>query len=218
MLINLDTKEVFIHIPKTGGHTVGHSLRYWKVLDGATHTHINIEQFKETVKNFSEYKIYTFVRNPYTRFNSMYNFLLIMGYVDDTPITFATNIFLGKYELVFVNPMCYFCKKEQLTDFGRVETFDEDFKRMFKCENLGIKNKTNYGDVYERFPQLRDMVARLYYEDFVDFGYEIQPFIYKNIKLTWQTEDLKEIGDMYIKNVTTHSVCDNVPLIFIKGK
>lgn len=219
MLINLETKEVFVHIPKTGGTTVAYSLQKWKSLIDFSNAHTSIDQFKEKISDYENYKYYTFVRNPYYRFTSMYNYLLFKGIVHDTPITFATNIFTGKYNLSILNPMCYFCKKIQLTDFGRLETFDEDFKRMFKCDPTYLKmNQTQSVDLYKKFPQLRDMVARLYYEDFVEFGYDIQPFIYKSIPVTWTFEKLKEHKINKVSYVKTGSVNDKIPLIFIEDK
>jgi hypothetical protein len=220
MLVNFDTKEVFIHIPKTGGTTVTYSLKNWKTVYGVSNTHTSIEQFKEKVVDSEKYKFYTFVRNPYIRFNSMYKYLLLRGDIHDTPLTFATNIFLGKYDWVFTNSMCYFCRKPQLAEFGRLETFNEDFKRIFKSEPISIKIKeTKYKDIYEEYPQLRDMVARLYYEDFVEFGYDIQSFIYKSISVTWTLEDLNKICNTYlIEENRIGSVHDKISLFFIEDK
>jgi hypothetical protein len=217
MLINLDTKEVFIHIPRTGGLSITCTLK-WKLIKGFLDGHTSIDQFKE--KNTNEYKFYTFVRNPYTRFESLYNFCIIHGYINDSPLTFATNIFLGKYDWNFTNPMCFFCRKTQLEDFGRLETFDEDFKRMFKCDYQPKKiNQLKNVNIYEKFTQLRDIVARLYYEDFIEFGYDIQPFMYKNIPVTWNIEDLTEIKThdegSYVQSGSVH---DKLPLIFIPNR
>lgn len=192
MYINYIKNHLFIHIPKTGGTSIGCSLDGYTI-DGFHKSHVALKNIQDKI-DISKFKIITFVRNPIDRFKSIYNFLLLKGIIHDTPITFATNIFLGKYDLTFTNPMCFFCRLHEVDELGRFENFENDFKRIFgvnygpaKINVLLYKN-----DIYEDFPQLKDMVKRLYYEDFIEFKYDLEPFIYKTIEFNWSTEDFKE--------------------------
>jgi hypothetical protein len=146
----------------------------------------------------------------------MYNFLLLHGKIHDTPMTFATNVFTGKYGWSFTNPMCYFCRTSDLSDIGRVENFQIDFERIFgqPAEKAVPKNKTNRPDIYTQFPLLRQMVARLYIEDFVEFKYPMDHFVYKQVPVQWSIEDFEKNErkvemEEYEK---TGSIFDRVPL------
>jgi hypothetical protein len=213
MLVNFESKLIFIHIPKTAGSTIGSTLENWRSLDGFSNAHTSAEQIKQNMDT-EGFKFVTFVRDPYARFKSLYNFLLLTGKVHDTPLTFATNIFTGKYGWSFTNPMCYFCRKKDLVDIGRVENFKEDFKRIFGQDSVIVsRNKTERPDMYAQFPQLRQMVTRLYFEDFVEFQYPMETFVYKQVPCEWTIKDLKinekTIQDEYAK---TGSIFDKIPL------
>lgn len=184
-------------------------------LAGFSNAHSSISQIKQNM-NTDGFKFVTFVRNPYDRFKSMYNFLLIKGMMHDTPVTFALNLFQKKYQWNFTHPMSFFCKMKDLDDVGRVETFEKDFQRIFnKPFEIPAKNKTERADIYTQFPQLRDMVARLYYEDFIEFKYEIDTIIYKEIPVQWKESDLEPPRTVeYIQSeyVQTGSIFDRIPL------
>ena len=219
MLVNFDSKLVFIHIPKTAGSTISSTLLDCKGIGGFSNAHSSIDQIRQNMDT-KGFKFVTFVRDPYARFKSLYNFLLLCGKIHDTPMTFATNIFTEKYGWSFTNPMSYFCRANELWDIGRVENFDKDFKRIFgrPPEPIVARNKTNRPDIYEQFPRLRQMVARLYYEDFVEFKYPMDAFVYKQVPCEWtiqdlETKDRKCIQGEYEK---TGSIFDNVPLIYSK--
>jgi hypothetical protein len=218
MLVNFESKMVFIHIPKTAGSTINSTLVDWEGIWGFSNSHSTIDQIKENLGNTEGFRFVAFVRDPYARFQSMYNFLLIHGKIHDTPMTFANNIFTGRYNWSFTNPMCYFCRISDLWDIGRVENFNQDFQRIFNrsADNIACINKTKRPDIYQQFPQLRQMVTRLYYEDFVEFKYPMDPFIYKQIQVTWSRDDLKtkERPICQIKeHELTGSIFDKVPLL-----
>ena len=223
MLVNFDSKIVIIHIPKTAVSTIGHNLKYWKSMRGFSNCHSTINQIKANLGNIEGFRFVTFVRDPYARFKSLYNYLLLTGAIHDTPITFALNIFTGKYGWSFTNPMCYFCRTSDLWDIGRVENFDQDFERIFgkPSEPIVKRNKTKLPDMYQQFPQLRQMVTRLYFEDFIEFKYPMDPFVYKQVPTLWTIEDLGSAGD-YNFNIEeyekTGSIFDRVPLIYTKKR
>ena len=119
--------------------------------------------------------------------------------------------------------MCYFCRTSDLWDIGRVENFDQDFERIFgkPSEPIVKRNKTKLPDMYQQFPQLRQMVTRLYFEDFIEFKYPMDPFVYKQVPTLWTIEDLGSAGD-YNFNIEeyekTGSIFDRVPLIYTKKR
>lgn len=217
MWVNFEYKIVFIHIPKTAGSTICSTLSDWKGISGFSNCHSTIDQIKENLGNTDGFRFVTFVRDPYARFQSMYNFLLLHGKIHDTPMTFAANIFMGRYNWSFTNPMCYFCRASDLWDIGRVENFDKDFERIFNRSSDGIVaiNRTKRPDIYQQFPQLRQMVTRLYFEDFVEFKYPMDPFVYKQVEVSWTRDDLvtRELPTHSEEYVQTGSIFDRIPLV-----
>tara|TARA_Y100000296_G_C5120514_1_gene230163 strand:+ start:139 stop:879 length:741 start_codon:yes stop_codon:yes gene_type:complete len=60
-------KIAFLHIPKTGGTSVEHTIQ--RVWGSAQERHYNVRQMQEVLENedINEYKIFTVVRNPFDR-------------------------------------------------------------------------------------------------------------------------------------------------------
>ena len=60
-------KTAFIHIPKTGGTSIEHTLQ--RVWGSAPERHYNVRQMQEVLENedIDEYKIFTVIRNPFDR-------------------------------------------------------------------------------------------------------------------------------------------------------
>ena len=72
-MINHKYKFIFLHIPKTGGTSIGQTLS--NMLDDYTRYEgfeIHYEKFDK--KLFQDYFVFTFVRNPWDRFYSQYKF------------------------------------------------------------------------------------------------------------------------------------------------
>jgi hypothetical protein len=140
--------------------------------------------------------------------------LIIHGKCHDTPLTFAINIFTGKYGWSFTNPMCYFCKTSDLSEIGRVENFKKDFIKIFGIEPDKSRNKIDRPDIYVQFPQLRHMVSRLYMEDFIEFKYPLDPFIYKQVPVPWTIEDVEKIEKKCSQDdyTSSGSIFDEIPL------
>jgi hypothetical protein len=185
MLINHDEKWVFIHVPKTGGQSIKGTLTGY-CTRGIIESHITLGQIQEKI-DVREFKKVVFVRNPIDRFKSLYNFLLLTGRINDTPITLASKIFSEKIDSQYMHPMCSFCRINEVDEVGRFENIQTDFNRIFKTNNVLCKiNATDYEvDIYQEFPQLKNMIKRLYFEDFIEFKYDLQPFIYKTLNITW---------------------------------
>ena len=85
MIIDESTKTIFLHNPKCGGTFFQKSYKrchptypfqlYWSLLDKETNvdlTHINIHTLPRFVPDYLDYRVLTFVRNPYNRFVSAF--------------------------------------------------------------------------------------------------------------------------------------------------
>lgn len=96
-MILIHKKILFIHIPKTGGTTIGNILhpnnkplykdrlskgkKYSDFLEGREHfaEHLNYDFYKEYARgqmmNLEDFFVFTFVRNPYSRLYSGWKFI-----------------------------------------------------------------------------------------------------------------------------------------------
>ena len=73
-------KIIFLHIPKTGGTSLSHTIRKHPFFIGskAYHDHKKISEFKKIVptSRFKRCFKFTCVRNPFSMLVSLYNFIL----------------------------------------------------------------------------------------------------------------------------------------------
>jgi len=186
-------KCIFVHIPKTGGISVARALfdqrgghmtaRYYKQLFG--------------VFTFNKYFSFAFVRNPYSRLFSAYNFLMEGGYDERDKKWAAENIihyetfheFVKKWldreniykKNHFVPQSHYVCNQNfeiQVDFIGRFEKLNVDFQEI--CNKLNIDSKLphynssstkkNWRTFYDK--QTLKMVEDIYQKDFEAFGYD----------------------------------------------
>src|SRR5699024_5979694 len=145
-------KCIFVHIPKTGGISVNRAL-----FGGRGGGHKTIRHYKQIFGVFTlrEYYSFTFVRNPYSRLVSAYNFLIEGGYGAKDKSWSEKNIiqyesfreFVKKWldreniykKNHFVPQSHYVCNQnfEIEVDFiGRFENINEDFQKV--CNELHI--------------------------------------------------------------------------------
>jgi len=73
MIINDQQKYIFIHIPKNAGCSIASILTQKHSNIYKTHTTANILQ--KSLSNYNDYYSFAFVRNPWDRLFSLYNFL-----------------------------------------------------------------------------------------------------------------------------------------------
>ena len=72
MMISKDKKCIFIHIPKTAGTSIEKMIQGEKYIKGWS-SHQKINEYKDDDK-FHEYFKFSFVRNPYERILSVFNY------------------------------------------------------------------------------------------------------------------------------------------------
>lgn len=193
-----ETKSIFIHIPKAGGISIIKSL-YGEEANGFGHP--TYERFLRMYgkKQYESYFKFTFVRNPWDRLLSAYNFLKKGGmnhldkqFSDDVLKNYnsfesfvmdginETNIekwvhFIPQYRYI------YDAKMNLVVDYvGRFENFEADFEHIRSMLQQGTplqhRNKTGeskeetYREAYT--PEMVQKVAKLYQNDIRLLGYE----------------------------------------------
>ena len=193
-----DNKLIFVHIPKTAGN----SIKYALSLKGDNHRTLSSIVDEENI-NIQEYFTFTFVRNPYSRLVSAYNFIKNGGYngnnkwdikVRDTYIKnlsfkdfvlencynkknqIKCNHFIGAVHFL---PQTYFIDTK--IDFiGKVENLQKDFDIV--CDRVGIPHLTlkhkNIGEKANYLDyydnELIEIVKSLYHDDFKKFNYKFE--------------------------------------------
>ena len=184
---------IFIHIPKTAGESVVHSL-----FGQDQSPHIPYHDFEgANPGKFRDYFKFAFVRNPWDRLVSNY-FYLREGRIKGADVRRWAEQNIAKYtdfadfvrnwltrenvqSALHFKPQHYFICDANLrrrVDFiGRFETIDADFRTI--CRRLNITaelgrlntgNHTHYREYYT--DELRERVTAVYAEDIAIFCYQ----------------------------------------------
>jgi len=189
-------KCIFVHVPKCAGTAVSRSL----FNEGVGHTTLRNYQLIFNKDEFYKYFKFTFVRNPFDRVFSAYNFLK-KGGLDRKDMEWA-SINLKDYAtfeqfikeglrkpevLSFIHfiPQHVFLTSyegEVPIDFiGHYETLEKDFE--FVCSKIGVSQKLESINVtntqnrkYFRYydPEMTEIIERVYKKDIQFFGYTFQ--------------------------------------------
>lgn len=186
-IINHKFNHIFIHIPKTAGH----SMELSPFIGGNMHETIHQLSLKEDFN--PDYFKWSFVRNPYTRIISGYFYAkdfnkdLFKDYEGDTFKDFVMNY---KNTLSDIKddssnglwfPQTYFLESEntKLDFIGRFENLAQDWifivrKILNNGKTCALKhwNKTydNHMDNYTK--EIKDTIYNIYKEDFDTYNYE----------------------------------------------
>ncbi len=192
----------FIHVPKTGGCSVSTLIynaqyfiqKYLDVLTDEDHyllLHAPAKMIKEHEKEIK--MTIAFVRNPYTRFISMFcksKDTIKHNYpISTIGITQFCKDFKQSNlddEIIF-KPMTYYLYDNStciVDNILRFENFESEVQKY--CDLMSIKlpsqiphlnqntyiDSTNYMTWYEEYPELYDFVNEVYADDFRLFNYE----------------------------------------------
>jgi len=191
-------KCIFIHIPKTAGLSISKTL-----FGNYAGTHLDIDHYIATLgrKTVNEYFKFTFVRNPWDRLYSAYNFLK-QGGMNEEDMSFEKKYLshLNSFESFVMNwldeknmflfwhfiPQFHFITSKEdrnkvVIDFiGRFENLEADFACVCKVlkisnRNLGKANinKTHSTPSYVEMysAEMIEKVERLYKKDISLFNY-----------------------------------------------
>ena len=205
-MINHKHKFIFIHIPKTGGTSVEDTLfssktrtkkNLWGGYDsnkyqtgGLQHlmaSHILTEVGGDI---FSKYFKFSFVRNPWDKMVSQYNYTIakrpdLMRHIGITESTsfkdYINHVIVAKLHVQWDHQykFLYDGNGKLLVDFiGRFENFQEDFDIV--CDKIKIprqklphtkkSKREHYTEYYD--DETRQIVAEKYAKDIEYFGYE----------------------------------------------
>jgi len=183
---------IFIHIPKTGGVSVSKGLFGQ---GGTTHAPLSAIQQAFSPDDFRSYFKFTFVRNPWDRLVSGYEFLRAgVPDVPDKQISekvaslgdFRNFVYWirdtdageGMHFLAQHNYVNTVDSEMEMDFIGHYETFDEDFSKV--AERLGIKTKLphlnatptrrHYIEYYDS--TTTDIIGNVYRKDIELFGYD----------------------------------------------
>jgi hypothetical protein len=211
-LINLRKSKnypdaIFIWIPKAAGTTIYESLGkppkfksptdlLFKNPNKGLITATHLDYAKAVRKGyidsdfFEKANKFAFVRNPYERAISLYEYHRKMGFINDklTFEGFLSWLFhhppndIGlriRYGLSLCNPQTRWLENIQLDFLGRVENFDADIQKLAADSGIqinwkGIKNQSERADFWTYYNQTTiKLVNAIYKEDFDNFGYTI---------------------------------------------
>jgi hypothetical protein len=191
-MINHEHKFIFIHISKTGGTSIEHALNPSVTLDrsnisditGNTNfvdKHWSAKQYlKEYPKEYREYFKFAFVRNPWDRMLSNYQWLMLLGIIN---CEFAQWIIKPTYGYNAYNYNRMICNNSGsiIVDYiGKFETLQQDFNKI--CNKIGIQqqtlshtNKTNHKHYTEYYnEETKQIIAQKYEKDIEYFGYKFE--------------------------------------------
>lgn len=194
----------FIHVPKTGGNSISSLIynseyfitKYINILINYDH-YLLLHAPASLVKNNENVSdMIAFVRNPYTRFISMFckskdlnmhnypiNIEGLVQFCNDFKTSNLNN------EIIF-KPMTYFIYDNStclVKNILRFEDFDNEVLVYLKLmgvennphipqtipyinNNIHINNN-NYQELYVAYPALYNFVNEIYEEDFINFNY-----------------------------------------------
>lgn len=186
------SKTIFVHIPKTAGISVVRAL-YGEVKGGG-HRKISFFQYMFG-KEFSKYFTFCFVRNPYDRLYSAYQFLIkgglnphdknayekyLMTFSDfEDFVLHGLNQKLCQEVVHFVPQTQFICDKKGkiIVDFvGKFENLQIDINtiaakmnKKVKLQHLNSSIKKDMKEIYT--VAMRQKVRELYQKDFELLGY-----------------------------------------------
>lgn len=193
-MIDHHHKFIFVHIPKCGGCSIAKILNTLPpIVDNTGHR--TLKQIFLMHPGCENYFKFTFVRNPWDRCVSLYNFWRQQSY--DHPWTyhdkrqmdfcknhsflnFLKNLNSPELDRVHTKPYFthYFSSEQRYNFVGRLENLQADFNTV--CNKIGIKeqelpheNKSkhkHYTEYYDK--ESRKIVADTFAQDIEYFKYK----------------------------------------------
>jgi chondroitin 4-sulfotransferase 11 len=186
MVTNFDPKKkiLFIHIPKTGGSTI-ENLFFGSNL----YSNHKINSAYNDPK-FDDYYRFAFVRNPYLRLISVFNYyrnrintksqisqqFLALDSLDDFVLKF------GEFKkFLLCRTQYHFYHGAEIDFLGHFEQFLDDLKFLINkfniCGEIPNKRHVRENEDMNITPEFIKMVNKKFHKDFCKFGYrKIKPY------------------------------------------
>mgnify|MGYP003685512195 CR=1 FL=1 len=187
---------IFIHLPKTAGLSIVQALTPFCDEQEYTHGHpfqSDYYKFFEALpRSAEEYYQFTFVRNPYSRLVSSYEYLKKGGQpcgydlnardrlnlLNKTFKEFVKDFDPRDSAVHFIPQIDFFNKDIDLVEIFKLETINKDFEKIcskikIPKQNVPHNNKskhTHYTEYYD--DETRQIVAEKYAKDIEYFGYK----------------------------------------------
>lgn len=186
-------KCIFIHIPKTAGSSIQEALGYQGPRDHCTYREFR----KSNPIRFNNYFKFCFVRNPYSRFISLFKYLgsggnqgshdkniseriIDEGWSINDFCDYVLSEKLFLYHPLFWPQSLYICDHEGniYVDFvGKIENIENDYmvirKTLGLSKKLERKNRSVQGNKkYALIAESKVILAEIYARDFDLFKYE----------------------------------------------
>jgi hypothetical protein len=191
-MINYNKKYIFVRIPKTASTSIG------KVLSTMWMTHTKLSELKK-MRDHHQYFIFCFVRNPWDRIYSAFEYLKQGGnskspwdiqaklkMIDVVDGNFEEFIykFVNKENSDFCNhvhfklQLDWIGNSDYIDYIGKYENLNEDWKKIsiiigetkiLPKENIS-KNRKPYRNVYN--DKMVELVYDFYKKDILEFNYE----------------------------------------------
>jgi hypothetical protein len=190
-----ETKSIFIHIPKAAGTSIARSIYGMNVGHRKASDYIAVSD-----SEFKKYYRFSFVRNPWDRAISAYNFVKQGGTSLVQPLpnniykssmfntfeTFVTEWLpyqdLRKTDVVFEPQYKYVydTNNQLLVDFiGKIENIDTDLKKIklqinkkIEVKQLNKSNRQQEGYKAYYTPKSAEIIEKIYHNDIALFNYE----------------------------------------------
>lgn len=170
-----DYRFIFVHIPKTGGTSIKNSLPRCDSFFTITRNHFFASKYHDKYPNFTKF---AFVRNPFDRIVSYYNFLTKQSV---SFIHFLKNFTNNVTHEFKMKPYLTDDEGNVIVDFiGRFENLQNDYNTI--CNKLRISrndltwdNKSRYNsDLYKRYynEESFELVNSIFKEDIEFLGYQ----------------------------------------------
>jgi len=193
-MISHDYKFIFLHIPKTAGLSIIKILGKYNPDEIYYYSHPRIRKYNKVRNKDLNYFVFTFVRNPFSRILSAFNYLKNGGVnIQDRRIrnrfkldeidfkTFVkTNIKDDSINTDHFKPQLHYMDYDakKINFIGKFENLQEDFNII--CDKIKIpkqelphKNKSKHKHYTEYYDdETREIVAEKYAMDIEYFGYE----------------------------------------------
>ena len=197
------TKSIYIHIPKTGGKSILKGIYGIDMHDGVGHATAGFYLSVFGQSKFRKYYKFAFVRNPWDRAFSAYNFAKKGGFgfqediklkyeLKDTSFESFVKLWLPKQDLkradliIFHPQYKFICDRNNALMVDQIFYF-EDFANEYRkissrfniTETAPYINRSNNQRLYQELynKETREIIENIYYEDIQKFGYRFEEHI-----------------------------------------
>lgn len=179
MPFNIDKKFLYIHIPRTAGHSIKQAIyRAGLDLEGFKNKHDMPKDIRNYIKDWNEYWKFAFIRNPFDRLVSQYchrvDNLKSRGFRKYKNFKSWLKAYAKKGKIRSQIRML----EGEMNFIGMVENLYDDYNKV--CKHLNIRNylsndklnKTNHGNYQEYYDSEARNIIEYYCMDDIDFGYK----------------------------------------------